>query len=251
MLNKAIEACTYLLNNFPEAQNCRDYLDSRLSKESQEKFCLGYFPDINNISAITDITGKDYLLEHKLLRERKFEDIRGPNIIDELHFEHFPLIIPFHDPYGNIAGAIGRTLLNDEERGKIGLQKYKYTSFKKSLYLYGLFQNKQSIIDNNSVYIVEGQFDVIKATEYGINNIVALGTSNMTDYQFSVILRYTDNIFLLLDNDSSGENGRKKIINNFGKYANIQNFYLPEEYKDIDDYFSKTNDKSISFVIKG
>jgi DNA primase len=113
-----------------------------------------------------------------------------------------------------------------------------------------LYENKQHIIDQNCVYVVEGQFDVIKAVEKGFKNIVALGTSNMNSYQFSVISRYTDNIFLLLDNDEAGEKGRKSAISKFGKLANIQNFYLPESYKDIDEYFTKSNDDAVSFVVK-
>jgi len=135
------------------------------------------------------------------------------------------------------------------------IPKYKNTSetnaFKKGNLLFGLYENKQSIIEKDCVYIVEGQFDVIKAVEKGFTNIVALGNSHMTSYQFSVISRYTDNIFLLLDNDEAGEKGRKRIVEKFGKLANIQNFYLPESYKDIDEYFTKTGDESVSFDIKG
>ena len=85
--------------------------------------------------------------------------------------------------------------------------------------------------------------------EKGFKNIIALGTANMNSYQFSLINRYTDNIFLLLDNDMAGEKGRKSAMSQFGKLANIQNFYIPEPYKDIDEYFTKSNDNSISFAI--
>ena len=85
--------------------------------------------------------------------------------------------------------------------------------------------------------------------EGGIKNIVALGGSNMTHYQFSIINRYTNNIFLLLDNDEAGEKGRKRIIELFGKHANIRNFYVPEPYKDIDEFLSNNNMESLSFIV--
>jgi DNA primase len=67
------------------------------------------------------------------------------------------------------------------------------------------------------------------------------------------LLRYTNNIVLLLDNDEAGEKGRNLIINKFGKFANIQNMYIPPSYKDIDEYIKSENITDVSqveFVIK-
>jgi DNA primase len=158
--------------------------------------------------------------------------------------------MPFNDAYGSPVAIVGRTLLSDDERKSQKISKYKNTVFQKGNFIFGLFENKNYILNDNSVFIVEGQFDVIKANEKGLNNIVALGNSNMTNYQFSVISRYTNNMFLLLDNDEAGEKGRKRIIDKFGNFANIQNFYLPNDYKDIDDYLTHNSYESISYLIK-
>jgi DNA primase len=113
-----------------------------------------------------------------------------------------------------------------------------------------LYENKQHILEQNCVYVVEGQFDVIKAVEKGFKNIVALGGANMSPYQFSVISRYTDNIFLLLDNDQAGEKGRKLAVNAFGKLANIRNLFLPKPFKDIDEALTMGGGESIPFVVE-
>lgn len=252
MLDNIVDSCQYLLNNFPEAQNCKEYLDSRLNKDSQDTFKFGYFPNVNNLQVLIDMIGEPTLRTENLLYSKVIEDSLGPRSINFCYFEDYPLIMPFRDTYGRVVGLVGRSLLSDEERNTTEKSKYKYTKdFKKGQFLFGLYENKQHIIDANCVYVVEGQFDVIKALEKGFKNIVALGTSSMTNYQFSVISRYTNNIFLLLDNDVSGEKGRKLIISKFGKYANIQNFYLPESYKDIDEYLTQSDDDSVSFVVKG
>jgi len=255
MLDKIVESARYLLDNFPEARECKDYLDSRLNQESQELFNFGYFPGIQNLSVLTDMVGEDVLRKLKLLYTKSIEDTMGPRSYPICYFEHHPLIMPYRNPYGEVVALVGRSLLNDEERTAQGIKsKYKNTqetsAFKKGNLLFGLYENKKHILDQNCVYIVEGQFDVIKSVEMGFKNIVALGTNSMTAYQFSVISRYTDNIFLLLDNDVSGEKGRKHIISKFGKLANIQNFYLPNPYKDIDEYFTKTGEESVSFVVR-
>jgi DNA primase catalytic core len=246
-LSKIIEACQYLLNDYSEAQPCKEYLDKRLNKNSQELFQFGYFPTIDNIQVLISLVGEDLLRDNSLFYSREVEDSLYPRKVNFSFFENHPLIMPYKDAYGNVVGIVGRSLLSDKERK---FSKYKNTDFSKTKHLFGLYENKKSVIENDSVFVVEGQFDTIKAVEKGFTNIVSLGGAGMSDYQFFIISRYTNNIFLLLDNDEAGEKGRKRIIDKFGKYANIHNFYLPEPYKDIDEYLMENSYDSISFVIK-
>jgi|SRR6185436_1694775 len=250
MYSKIIESCQFLLHNYPAAQECKYYLDSRLSLQSQHKFQFGYFPNLSNLSALVSLIGEDILKENKMFYSKEIKDSLYPRTINFSYFDDYPLIMPFKDAYGNIIAIVGRSLLSDAERKNKNISKYKNTVFTKGNYLFGIFENKQSIIKNNIVYIVEGQFDVIKAYEKGMYNVVGLGSSNMTAYQFSVISRYTNNIVLLLDNDEAGEKGRKRIMDKFSQYANIQNFYLPDNYKDMDEFLSTNSYEDLSFIIK-
>lgn len=258
MLDKIVESCQFLLNNYPGAQASKSYLDSRLESTSQETFGFGYFPGVQNISILTDLVGEDGLRQEKLLFTREIEDSLFPRKMQTCYFEDYPLVLPFRDTYGKIVALVGRNLLSEEERQSKKISKYKNTLessvFKKGNLLFGLYENKQAILERGCVYVVEGQFDVIKAFEKGFRNIVALGSSSMSAYQFSVISRYSNNIFLLLDNDEAGYKGRKRIINKFGQFANIRDFYLPDEYKDIDEYLTKvklSDYTEIPFSIKG
>lgn len=239
MLEKIVESCRFLLNNYPEARPSKSYLDSRLNNKSQEIFQFGYFPGVQNISVLADLVGEEVLANEKLLFTKEIEDSLFPRKVQSCYFEDYPLVMPFRDQYGKVAGIVGRTILSDKEQKEKGVSKYKNTKFEKGNLLFGLYENKRHILERNCVYIVEGQIDVIKASEIGFRNIVALGNSNMTSYQFSVISRYSNNIFLLLDNDEAGQKGRKRIVNKFGQFANIHNLYLPDDYKDIDEYITK------------
>jgi DNA primase len=253
MYDKIVESCQFLLHNFPEAREAKTYLNSRLSLEAQDKFQFGFFPDIYNLKAITDLVGDQELRDHKLLFTKTIEDSLFPRTINESYFEHHPLIFPFKDAHGQIVGLVGRSLLSDAELKEKNLSKYRNTKFKKGQFLFGLHECKQEILDQDLVYVVEGQFDAIKAWERGIKNVVALGTSHMTIYQFSVMSRYTNNIILLLDNDESGQKGRAQIVKKYGDFANIQNWYIPKDYKDIDEYLTKENIMGyadMSFVVK-
>lgn len=252
MLSQISESCRFLLNNFPDAHACKSYVDSRLTPESQELFQFGFFPNSSNIRVLIDLVGADGLKQNKLIYYKDIEDAFGPRQIIFCYFEDYPMVLPFRDAYGEIVALVGRSLLSDEERKKKGgIPKYKNTTpFTKGSHVFGLYENKQAILEQNCVYVVEGQFDVIKAVEKGFKNIVAVGSADMTSYQFSVISRYTNNIFMLLDNDEAGEKGRKRAVDKFGKLANIRNFYLPVEYKDIDEFLSKNELDALSFEFK-
>lgn len=254
MLDKIAESCRFLLNNYPEAQSIKSYLDTRLNDKSQEAFRFGYFPGVQNMSVLTDLVGEDVLKAEKLLFTRDIEDSLFPRKVPTCYFEDHPLILPVRDQYGKTVGLIGRTFLSEDEWKARGIRsKYKNTEFKKGNFVFGLYENKQHILEQDAVIIVEGQFDVIKASEIGKRNIVAIGGSSLSLYQFSLISRYSNNIFLLLDNDSSGQKGRKQIVNKFGNFANIRNLYLPDVYKDIDEYITNggiSDKEELSFSVK-
>jgi len=243
------DCCHYLLNNFPAAKQCKDYIDIRLNSGSQTSFKLGYFPPANYIDALIMEIGEEPLYKAELILKFEVSDSLCPRTVNRLFFEHHPLIMPYRDVYGKIIGLMGRTLLSEDERKKSDIAKYKNTTFKKGNNLFGLFESKKNIIENDSVFIVEGQFDVIKAHEIGLKNVVALGSANMTMQQFTLISRYTRNIKLLLDNDDAGEKGRSLIMQKFGQHANIKNFYLQQTVKDLDECLSLTPEMPY-FIVK-
>lgn len=236
MLSDISESCHYLLQHFPDAENSKDYLNSRLSEESQNKFKLGYYPPTSNIKVLSSLIGENVLKDLKLMYTWNVEDAMSARRMDVSYFENYPIIMPYNDCYGKTVGLVGRTLLSEEERKVLKISKYKNTEFNKGNHVFGLFDAKKSIIENDAVFVVEGQFDVIKAHENNFTNVVALGNSNMTPYQFSLLCRYTNNIYLLLDNDDAGRKGRKRIRSKFGAYANIRDYYIPDQYIDIDSY---------------
>lgn len=244
------DVCHSLLRDFPEVSEYRDYLDSRLNKESQEKFKIGYFPQAIHLNLLINEVSEDILLKEELIRKWQFTDSLYPTIVNKPFFEDHPLVFPYRDAYGNIVGFIGRTLLSDEDRKKNHVYKYKNTDFKKGQCLFGLYEGKQSILENDAVYIVEGQFDVIKAHEVGFTNIVAIGNSHITPYQFAVLCRYTKNINLLLDNDVAGDNGRKSAKDKFGKFANIKDWFVPDPYKDLDECIKENQTRPILRIKK-
>ncbi len=276
-----VEACTFLLKNFPEAEQVRQYLNNRISKKAQEKFCFGYFPTEENFSTLTSMVSSNKLVKLKLAYEKNVNEFSDNSwdYIDDDDFENsgaykadkifkqkssnvktvkktivptlkdHNMVLPYRDVYGNTIALVGRTIIDNHH--DLGISKYKNTSFDKSHHLFGLYEAKSSIIKNDCVYIVEGQFDCIKAHDKWQSNVVALGSSSMSLYQLSILCRYTKNIFLLLDNDVAGDKGRIQIMKKFSNYADFTNSYVPKQFKDLDEYLGSLSDgEEPSFSIK-
>lgn len=238
MLTKIANSCNYYLNNLADAIPTKNYINSRLSESFQKQYNIGYFPNINYLISEYSETP---LLNNKLFYKKSINNAYSSNDTLVNFFENYPLIIPYKNLYGETIALVGRTLLSETARKELGIPKYKNTIFKKGQHLFGLYEAKESILSNNSCYVVEGQFDVIRCHERGIMNVVALGNSNMTAYQLSLLLRYTRNINLILDNDEAGIKGRQLCENKYGKYLNFKNLYVPETYKDVDEYLLKND----------
>ncbi len=243
-LSKITESCKYLLSS-PESSTILSYIEDRIGKNSMENFLFGYFPPSDKINLLSDLVGMDVLKDEKLVYSKQTSS--SPNKIVS-YFEDHPMILPYRDVYGEVIALVGRSILSEGERKERKISKYKNTVFNKGNHLFGLFEAKNEILKSGFVYLVEGQFDVIKAHEKGLINIVALGNSQMTPYQASLLSRYTDTIFVILDNDDAGEKGRKRIEDRFGNYLNIVNLFLPEGYKDIDEYLCQNSVESLTFL---
>ena len=76
--------------------------------------------------------------------------------------------------------------------------------YSKSKILYGLFQSKQQIRQDNNCYLVEGYTDVISMHQIGVKNVVSSSGTALTDDQVKLIKRYTQNVTVLYDGDAPG-----------------------------------------------
>lgn len=248
--NEIVNCCKDLLVNFADAKEVASYTDKRLSKAGQEKFGFGYFPSNKNLHLLSTVVGEDKLGEMELIYDKIIQDGVSSRKMRHATLENHNLIIPYKDVYGNVIALVGRTILGEEQRKYLNIPKYKNTSFDKGKHLFGLYEAKYSIIKNNLVYVVEGQFDCITAQDKGLQNVIALGSSNMTFEQFALLSRYTNNIVLLLDNDDAGNTGAERILKLYSKYANMRKASLPRSYKDVDEYLTENTVESLIYTLK-
>lgn len=239
--NEVLSACSLLLNNHPSASQAKKYLDSRCSEFYQKKFNFGYFPANEHLNDLFSILDRSVLESLGLIYNKTVQD---SNVLRDMPFGLLNtnnLIMPFKNLYGDTLALVGRTLLENSDSGDRHIQKYKYTkNFNKRFHLFGLNFAKHSILSNNYVILVEGQFDCISAQSNGFHNVVAIGGASLSKHQFNILNRLTDNFYFLLDNDQAGEKGYISAQKRYGAEVNIKKIELPKEYKDVDEYLKQS-----------
>ena len=76
--------------------------------------------------------------------------------------------------------------------------------YRKSHYLYGLNQARQSIRMTREAILVEGYMDVLSSYRRGSSNAIASAGTALTREQAKIIDRYADKVFVAYDGDDAG-----------------------------------------------
>ncbi|MEQ9424662.1 MAG: DNA primase [Cyclobacteriaceae bacterium] len=113
------------------------------------------------------------------------------------------VIFPIHNTMGKVIAFTARTLKTLTKAPKY-VNSPETEVFHKSKVLYGLFQAKQAIRQEDNCYLVEGQTDVISMHQAGVQNVVASSGTALTEDQIKLIKRFTPNITVLFDGDEAG-----------------------------------------------
>ena len=169
------------------------------SKETIEKFQLGYSPDIWD-AFTKEALGKAYKLEY--LEKTGLTIVKQE---DGKTFDRFKgrVMFPIQSMSGRVLGFGGRILTNDKKAAKY-LNSPESEIYYKSKVLYGIFQAKQAIAKQDNCYLVEGYTDVIQFNQSGIENVVASSGTALTADQIRLVNRLTNNITVLFDGDAAG-----------------------------------------------
>jgi len=149
--------------NLQNIDHAHPYLREReVSKETAQKFGVGFFP------------GKGSM--------------------------HDRIVIPIHNPKGELVAYAGRSIDGSEPR-------YKFPAgFHKSLELYNVHRVREEI----SVVLVEGFFDCMKVMQAGFPCIALMG-STMSNAQEEIIRENFAHVVVMLDGDEAGRGASEGI----------------------------------------
>ncbi len=113
------------------------------------------------------------------------------------------VIFPIHNMTGKVI-AFGARILKLAENQPKYINSPETDLYHKSKILYGIYQAKNEIRNQDNCYLVEGYTDVISLHQAGIKNVVASSGTALTAEQIKLIKRFTDNITVLFDGDRAG-----------------------------------------------
>lgn len=206
-------------------QKVADYLkDRKVKKSSVDLWQIGYLPDQH---LLQDIEDKKTLEKLGIL-------------IKEFSPLHEYLTFPLLNQYGRLVGISGRTL----KSGKVK-RKYWHSILDKRRYLFGLDKAISSAREKDYIIVTEGQFDVITAHQYGIDNIVATMGTALTPDQVTILSRYASKIYVVFDGDEVGQKAiESQISRNIREGIELIPISLPFG-DDIDSFMRKQGPQAL------
>jgi DNA primase len=212
------------------------FKERRVDRSIIDKFQLGYCP--SGGSVFTDAAQKngykiDALVELGLSKKGQYST-----------FDFFKgrVMFPIHNLSGHVIAFGGRTLKATKEVAKY-FNSPESVLYHKSDVLYGIYQAKRAITQENKCYLVEGYTDVTSLHQVGIENVVASSGTALTPGQIRLIKRFTQDITILYDGDAAGIKAALKGIDLILEQGmNVRVVLLPEG--EDPDSFSKSQSVS-------
>ncbi len=114
------------------------------------------------------------------------------------------LIFPIHNLSGKVIGFGGRVLKSERKDQPKYLNSPESPVYHKGQILYGLYQGRLSIRQEDECLLVEGYTDVLSFSQAGIKNVVASSGTALTPEQVKLIGRFSKNITIVYDGDAAG-----------------------------------------------
>lgn len=225
------------LAKHPEAQR---YLheERKLSDQMISDFGIGYAPD-SHYTMIQEFKSKWFVDKDLIDSSLAKKSQTGGDIYT---FFKNRITFPIYDTMNNVVGFSAR-ILDPNDKPKY-LNSSEHKAFEKSKLLYGLNRAKSAIKEYNALFIVEGQMDVIGLARLGYNIGVATCWTAFTPEHLKLIKRYTENLFLIFDNDDAGQEASLRALTL--AYQNDlfpKIITLPDGYKDIDEIANTVDGK--------
>lgn len=146
------------------------------------------------------------------------------------------IMIPIHDLSGNPIGFGGRIYQTKDGSKYVNTKATRI--FDKGNILYNYHRAHKKLTKDDAIIIMEGYFDVIRASTVGVNNCVAPMGTSLTKYHANILKKITNNVILCFDGDEAGRNATIHaipILEDVGLNVKI----ITLEEKDPDEFIIK------------
>lgn len=203
-----------------------------MPKSILTKFGIGYAPDSWD-ALVKAMRQKGYTDEELQQSGLVTVSRKNGNLFDRFRDR---LMFPIIDVRGYVIGFGGRIMKKDDSAAKY-LNSPETLIFNKRKNLFALNFAKKSKL--GYIILVEGYMDAIALHQYGFDCAVAsLGTA-LTEDGAALLSRYTDQVVLIYDSDTAGQNATKRAIPILEKAGLQVKVLQVRDAKDPDEYLKK------------
>ena len=238
------------------------FQETLLNSDDGKSIGLSYFrergfttPTIDAFDLGYSLDQWDGLLQEGLRRGHSREMMEKAGLIlikeNDKVFDRFRgrVMFPIHNVSGRVIAFGARILKADKSQPKY-LNSPETAVYHKSQVLYGIFQAKQSIRQEDVCYLTEGYTDVISLHQAGIKNVVASSGTSLTTEQIRLIARFTPNVTILYDGDAAGVKAALRGLDMvLEEGLNLRLLLLPDG-EDPDSYVHKVGADAFKAYIK-
>ena len=157
-------------------------------------------------------------------------------------------MFPLYDLEGNIIAFSGR-IYNAKDASKY-INTKETEIFRKGNILYNYHNAKEILKKSDSIIVMEGFMDVIRANTIGVNNCVATMGTALTKQNAMLLKKMTNNIILCFDGDKAGQEATVDAINIFKEIDVTPKVIQLEENLDPDEYILKYGEQQFKSKIE-
>ena len=176
----------------------RAYLESRkFHSDSIKKFEIGYAP--NAWDGLKNSLPQDSFLDAQKVGLLRKSDKNKNHYYD--FFRH-RIMFPFRDYQGALIGFAGRSVKAEDQPKYLNSPEIEL--FQKNSFFYGLYQAKQAIQKKKRVIVVEGYTDVMRMSEKGVEEVIAVAGTAITEKHIYALKQKMTEVIFLFDADSAG-----------------------------------------------
>ena len=207
-------------------------MDRGMPKSILTKFGIGYAPDSWD-ALVKAMRQKGYTDEELQQSGLVTVSRKNGSLFDRFRDR---LMFPIIDVRGYVIGFGGRIMKKDDSAAKY-LNSPETLIFNKRKNLFALNFAKKSKL--GYLILVEGYMDAIALHQYGFDCAVAsLGTA-LTEDGAALLSRYTNQVVLIYDSDTAGQNATKRAIPILEKAGLQVKVLQVRDAKDPDEYLKK------------
>ena len=190
-------AAKHFGDNYLKSDQAKAYVKQRHLQDAVIHYGIGYSESGNALLRSAQASGfnAEILFEAGLINRNEqgsFYDSFSRRVM-----------FPFFDRSGRVIGFTGRILTEQKDKPKY-INTKETEVFKKSKFLFGLYQSKQAIMKENECYLVEGQTDTISLFLGEIRNSIAGSGTSLSEDQVKMIRTLTTCLTLVYDDDPAG-----------------------------------------------